>query len=595
MFPLILPNGSRVDDTQVESIFSLAPHTPPQETQELFFNAVDLRDGQQAEHYSPSVQEAVKFARAMVQFGMQGIEAGNPPANEVEWEKVYRIAEEVGSLELPRPSQYGVHPRISALARLTHDDVVTSLRAVQGAPNRGVHAYMAHSEIQFPFKFEGLRRTYDLSSSDFEAFITKVVLPTIEREFKYIKDTDPDCHIRYSPEDWTRTRPDVAKRVILQAAACGADCINLPDTLGVGNPFLIAQAVHQIRTMLDEHGFQHVTIAFHGHNDTTMAVANTMGAILGGAREVDTTFLGTGERLGNPSTEGTILMLDTQRSFLEQSLGVQITDTLVREKLLETSLRCVECFHRNGLPEGIPIVSDRSREIGSGVHQAAHAAGEEAGVQMIYLPFVPEEFGTKTRYVIRPESGSGGLKQIMKHMELPLDSKDLPRFAARMKEICKVHRADLCQEQVTEYIYYPTVVELTGGAFVVSVVPEKRKKGDPLTVKIHTRDGKTIIGKASGLKEGVIDAFVQGMKGTIPELNIPAGGLSLTNPAEGSGGKARVTATMHNKHTVRRTVEDTDTDAAILQAHIDAFNTLHAIEEYQRHIGNSSDRKKEVQ
>jgi len=582
MSSLILPNGHSVNNEQVRSVFSLDEHNPPNTSEELFLNAVDLRDGQQAEHYSPSIKEAIKFARAMIQFGMQGIEAGNPPAGEVEWEKVHRIAEEVGSLELPKPSQYGVYPRISALARLTHNDVVASLQAVQGAPNRGVHAYMSHSEIQFPFKFEGLRRTYDLTSDDFETFISTVVLPTIDRELKYIKDTDPDCHIRYSPEDWTRTRPDIAERVILKAAECGANCINLPDTLGIGNPFILAQAVHQIRTILDEHRFQHVTIAFHGHNDTTMAVANTMGAIIGGAREVDTTFLGTGERLGNPSTEGTVLMLDTQRQFLEQSLGVQLTDTLVREKLLETSLECAECFHRNGLPEGVPIVSDRSCEIGAGVHQAAHAAGEEAGVQKIYLPFVPEEFGTKTRYVIGPESGRGGLSQVMKHMELPFESSDLSRFASRMKQFCDVHRTVLRQEQVAEHIYYPTVVELTGGAYVTDEV----NIHDDKSVTIVLRDGSTIDGSPKKRFSGAVDAITQALKTIIPSVEVDDFGGAMKHGGNGDGATSPDVsrARLKNDTTVTMHAEHIDTERAGILAVIKAFNALWAREQYEENI-----------
>jgi len=589
---MILPNGSSVDEAMVRDTFSLTPNRVPARTEELFLNAVDLRDGQQAERYSPTVEESVEFARKLVRSGTQGIEAGNAPAGDTEQKKIHAIAENVGWMELPRPSQYGVHPRITSLARLCHADVVASLQSVQGAPNHGVHAYMAHSEIQFPFKFEGLRKTYDLSSADFEAFITKVVLPTIDREFQYIKDTDPQCHIRYSPEDWTRTRPEIAKMVILKAVQCGANCINLPDTLGVGNPFVVAEAVHEIRTFLDEHGFQHVTIAWHGHNDV-MATANAMGALIGGAREFDSTFLGTGERRGNLSTEEFTLMLDLQRAFLERTMGVKLTDTMVRERMMETSLACVKLFHRNGIPEGVAIVSDKATEQGAGVHQAAQAAGEKAGVKNVYVPFDPTTYGARTHYVIRPESGAGGLSQVMRYMGLPFRESDLPRFAARMKQVGEVHRTDLREDEVRELIYIPTVVELMGTPFMNGEVdrPDDRREGKKY-VKFQTSDGRAVEGVAENEKEGAINAFVSGLKRVWKErtgetIEVEEPGIESHSKGGQRGSDVPLVATItlrSNGLAVIGTGEHSDSEKAGIFAVQNAANRLWALRSYQRNL-----------
>lgn len=578
MTPLIL-NGYSIDESVVRDTFSLTPNIPPAETQELFMNAVDLRDGQQAERYSPTVEESVAYARTLVQFGMQGIEAGNAPAGTTEEAKIRAIAQQVGTMELPCPSQYGVHPRITSLARLCHADVVSALRSVQDAPNRGVHAYMAHSEIQFPFKFEGLRKTYDLSSADFMGFITKVVLPTIDSEFKFIKGSDPQCHIRYSPEDWTRTRPEVAKMVILKAVQCGADCINLPDTLGVGNPFVVAEAVHEIRAFLDEHGFQHVTIAWHGHNDV-MASANAMGALIGGAREFDTTFLGTGERLGNLSTENFTLMLDVHRPFLERTMGVRLIDTMVRERMMDTSTACVKVFHRDGIPEGTAIVSDRATEQGAGVHQAAQAAGEKAGINNVYVPFDPATYGTRTHYVIRPESGAGGLCQVMKHMGLPFRESDLPRFAARMKQVSEIHRTDLREDEVKEYIYYPTIVELTDGALVTADVVIHTDK----SVTLRLKDGTER--KGSPIKGGAVDATIRALKTILPTVDVDDFGSVMKHGANGDGGSSPDVsfARLKNGITVTMHAEHPDTEKAGVLAVIAAFNALWAREQYARSL-----------
>jgi len=573
-------NVTTSDNELVRQIFSQEPHVSPEEAQELLINSVCLRDGQQAERYSPTVDESMEYALALVRFGVQGIEAGNAPAGDTENNKVIAIAEQVGGMILPNKSQYGVHPRITSLARLFHEDVVTALQAVQGAPNRGVHTYMAHSEIQFPYKFNGLREIYGISSADYDEFLQKVVFPTIERELKYIKDTDPECQIRYSPEDWTRTRPDVAIAIVLHAAKCGADTINVPDTVGVGNPFIMQMGIAQMRKALDENGFGHVQLAFHGHNDGGMAAGNTLGAILGGAREVDVTQLGTGERGGNTSIESVIFMLDTQRAHIERVLGIRLTDTIVREETMHMAQTASTIFRRP-IPEDTPIVGKRQRQQRAGVHQAAHAAGEEDGVATVYCPVDLKKYGVQTEYVIGPESGKGGLRQVLKHMCLPFREADMTKFARRMKQVCDSHRSDLEQPEVAEYIYSPIAIEITGGNHITEVKACEPIDGK-IAVSIKTKDDKTYTGVASTKKEGEIDAIMQGMKHIIENnIDITRDGFHTRTTGEGSDADAISTFTMHrNGREVTQSATDTNTHLAERKALIQTFNALWAQERY---------------
>jgi len=307
-----------------------------------------------------------------------------------------------------------------------------------------------------------------------------------------------------------------------------------------------------------------------------------MGAILGGAREIDTTFLGTGERCGNTATEGTVHMLDTQHPFLEQALDAKITDTLVRNRLVETSNKCAYTF-RVEMPDQLPISGRQAYEVGSGGHQASQVEGEADGKKTIYLPTDPETYGTSVRYVIRPESGRGGLKQLMRNMNLPFGEDDLTKFARRMKQICDKHRSDLRQEEVAEYIYYPTVIEITGGPFVTDVAIHEDKS---VTLTIH--DGSAI--EAKKQTGGAIDATIQALRKIIPSVDIDKtrGAMKHVDRGEGSKSSDVARARITNGITVTMHAEHTDTERAGVLAVISAFNAMHAREKYEAKISESA-------
>ncbi|MEI8230257.1 MAG: hypothetical protein WCG83_03890 [Candidatus Peregrinibacteria bacterium] len=580
MSPLILPNGFTIDDRQVRSCFLQKPYAPPPKQLELLMNAVCLRDGAQAAKHPPDEKEAVAYAQELVRFGIQGIEAGNVPAQN---NHIRAIAERIGSMSLPKTSVYGIHPRISAFARLVHEDIVQAMQSVRSAPNRGVHTYMSHSQVQYPYKFDGLKAQHGLSGQDFALFIEKVVLPTIDREFKFIKDADPECHLRYSPEDVTRSDPWIIQKVILKAAESGVDCINLPDTAGISNPWLITEFVHWIRTILDEAGYPHVTIAFHGHNDITMAVANSMGAVLGGATEIDVTTSGRGERLGNTSVEGFLLMIDTQRAFLEQCLGAELIDPWQRKNLVALAEAAAEAFHGE-IPDEAPVVSQRSNQQCAGVHvdtiRKARLAGDP---RPMYAAYNPETYGARTSFFLNALAGRSTLMQVLEEMGLPFRNQDTQEFAKRMRQAFDQRTASLDEGEIVERIYDPTIIALTGGPYIaddVIIHPDK-------SVEIHTSDGQTLKGIPAG--GAAIDATIHALRQLTPNLAIEdfGGAIKPANKDQGSAAPDVSCAQLHNGISVTAHAEHTDTERAGVLAVIKAFNALWARKKYAQLLKNT--------
>ncbi len=571
-------------------------------TREMYINDVTLRDGEQGEKKSLTADKKVMLAMQFVKNGYRGIEAGNPGSNDLQYESARRVAEEVGSLRLPRPPIssgyelfYGgnsLHPKISALARCTVGDVQRALEAVRPAPNHGVHIYMALSEGQYPSKWSAGMAKRGLAD-DYHTFIDKWALPEIERMIKLIKEQDPHCHIRFSPEDAARTEPRILDTAILHAAKVGAHEINYANTLGGSNPFVVHETIGRIRTLLTQYGFvdrlgkseyDPVRIAYHDHNDTGMAVANSFAAFYAGAIVIDTTVFGLGERPGNTAVEPLMLSLYAGRPEHERMAGTIITDTFVTKETMRTANLTAEAFEIE-IPVHAPVVGSNQRQQRAGVHQAAHAEGIRRGVRTVYQLYDLREFGVEEETIISPESGWGGLKEVFDQMKLPYQEDNREVFVQTMKGVAQKYLRDLTQAEVAQLIYYPAVVKITGGNYVMAV-NNAESVGDCIAVKMVTSDSEVpeIAGTASCSTEGVVDAVVHAMKQIIPGVNIPKHGFTVQSVGEGSDAEAEASVTIQNDRIVTGTARDSDTQKAIMKALLSAFNSLVAVEHYQRKL-----------
>src|SRR6267154_3700286 len=229
-----------------------------------------LRDGEQSPGCSMNQQEKLRLAHQLDRLGVDVIEAGFPIASEGDFEAVRAISAVVR------------RPIIAALARACRPDIERAWQALEGAARPRIHVFLATSDIHLQYK---LRMTRD------------ECLAQARDAVRFAKSLCDD--VEFSPEDATRTDPDFLCRVLETVVEAGATTLNIADTVGYTVPAEFGDLITTIRERVK--GIENVTISAHCHNDLGMAVANALAAVAAGARQVECTINGIGERAGNAS------------------------------------------------------------------------------------------------------------------------------------------------------------------------------------------------------------------------------------------------------------------------------------------------------
>lgn len=237
-----------------------------------------LRDGEQSPGCSMNQQEKLRLAHQLERLGVDVIEAGFPIASEGDFESVKAIAEVVR------------RPIIAGLARACRQDIERAWEALQVAARPRIHVFLATSDIHLQYKLR-LTRDQALAQARDAVRLAKSLCADVE----------------FSPEDATRTDPDFLCRVLDAVVEAGATTLNIPDTVGYTIPSEFGDLITTIRKRVK--GIENVTISAHCHNDLGMAVANALAAVSAGARQVECTINGIGERAGNASLEEVVMAM----------------------------------------------------------------------------------------------------------------------------------------------------------------------------------------------------------------------------------------------------------------------------------------------
>lgn len=256
----------------------------------LFFDTT-LRDGEQSPGATLNVEEKVEIARQLSRLGVDICEAGFPIASPGDFEAVRRIAEEVGPLVDGRKS--GRPMTIAGLARANREDIQRAFEAVRVAPSHRIHTFLATSDIHLKHKLR----------IDREECIDQLI-----EAVAFAKSLCQD--VEFSPEDAGRSDPDFLVQVLAEAIKAGATTLNIPDTVGYTTPEEFGWLIQY----LIEHtpGADAVSWSVHCHNDLGLATANTLAGVVSGARQVEVTVNGIGERAGNTALEEIVMALETR-------------------------------------------------------------------------------------------------------------------------------------------------------------------------------------------------------------------------------------------------------------------------------------------
>ncbi|HEY4873536.1 MAG TPA: hypothetical protein VIH77_04850, partial [Steroidobacteraceae bacterium] len=255
--------------------------TPPDPV--IIFDTT-LRDGEQSPGCSMARAEKLRVARALSELGVDVIEAGFPAASRGDWESVNAVAREVqGSV-------------ICALARCNREDIELAAQALRDAPRHRLHVFLATSAIH---------RQYKLNMAQDEILHLAVEAVRIAR--------DLCADVEFSPEDASRTELEFLAQVVEAVIDAGATTVNIPDTVGYTVPDEFAELFRYLRKNV--RGIERAVLSVHCHDDLGMAVANSLTAVVAGARQIECTINGIGERAGNCSLEEGVMALATRAAF----------------------------------------------------------------------------------------------------------------------------------------------------------------------------------------------------------------------------------------------------------------------------------------
>ncbi len=415
-----------------------------------------LRDGEQSPGASMNLSEKMKVAQALVDLGVDVIEAGFPIASPGDFEAVSEIAKVVRG------------PAVCGLARCRTEDIDRAWEAVKHAENPRIHVFLATSAIH---------REHKLKMAKNEI---------IEHAVAGVKRAAGYCHnIEFSPEDAARTEEDFLCEVVEAAIHAGATTVNIPDTVGYATPAHMNAVIRTLRNRVPN--IDKAVISVHCHNDLGMAVANSLAAVEAGAGQVECTINGIGERAGNCSLEEIVMALRTRNDYYKADTRI------VTQRLVPTS-RLVSHITGMHVQRNKAIVGRNAFAHEAGIHQDGMLKERTT-----YEIMRPEDVGfTTSDLVLGKHSGRAALASRAKALGFRLTGEQLntvfdafKRLADKKKEIYDADLAALVEEQIRGVadVWSLESYQVTSGTNrVPHVVLKLRERGDGLRRRPRRRD-----------------------------------------------------------------------------------------------------------
>jgi len=376
--------------------------------QVLIFDTT-LRDGEQSPGCSMHTDEKLVIAHQLERLGVDIIEGGFPVASQGDFEAVQRISAEVRA------------PRIAALARCVRNDIDVAAQALKGAARPRIHTFLATSDIHLAFKLK-------MSRHD--------ALRTARECVAYARTLCDD--VEFSPEDATRSDPGFLCEVLQAAVDSGATTLNIPDTVGYTMPVEYGALIRRIRQTVRGD----FVISAHCHNDLGMAVANSLAAVAAGARQVECTINGIGERAGNAAVEEIVMALHVRPDVFPYTCAVDRTQLYAASQTLSHTLGF-------SVQPNKAIVGRNAFAHEAGIHQHGVLSNP-----LCYEIMTPESVGMPAdRLVLGKHSGRHALMHRFTELGLNVAGDELDALYARFTHLAdrkkKVYDQDLISMVLT--------------------------------------------------------------------------------------------------------------------------------------------------
>ncbi|MFH1850184.1 MAG: 2-isopropylmalate synthase [archaeon] len=435
-----------------------------------------LRDGEQSPGASLNINEKLLIAKQLARLNVDIIEAGFPIASEGDFRAVKTIAQKVRG------------PVICALARADGADIDRAWEAVSLSKKPRIHTFIATSQIHIKDKLR-------ISKEE----VIELTRTAVAHAKSYTDD------VEFSPEDASRTDVEYMLEVVRAAVEAGANTINIPDTVGYAQPAEFAERVRSVKKIIPNN----VVISVHCHNDLGNAVANSLAAILAGAKQIECTVNGLGERAGNASSEEIVMNLRTRPDYFKAHCNVNAKEIYTTSKLVSklTGLS----VQRNKA-----IVGQNAFAHEAGIHQHGVLTNKAT-----YEIMRPEDVGwIGEGIVIGKHSGRHAVSATLRGMGYELNEDQLGQIMTRIKYLADkkktIEREDiiaLAGDTIHRMSDEKEIICLND--FSVSTGKESAA-----TARVElTMDGKRHIGTADGV--GPVDAVATAIKKIVgPELRL---------------------------------------------------------------------------
>src|SRR6266513_1695500 len=357
-----------------------------------------LRDGEQSPGFSMNTMEKLEMARQLARLNVDVIEAGFPISSEEDFEATREVARQVGTL----PGA----PSICGLSRVGLGDIDRCWEAVKYATKPRIHTFVATSDIHLKYKLRKSR-----------AEVMKAAVEAVRHARGYCED------VEFSPEDASRSDFDYMCDVLDAVISAGARTINIPDTVGYTIPQEWAVRISSIRERLKRHEGKYV-LSVHCHNDLGQAVANSLTGVMNGARQIECTINGIGERAGNASLEGVVMALRTRKDFFGIDTGVK-TEELFRTSRLLSHITGIHVQPNKA------IVGENAFAHEAGIHQDGVLKEKST-----YEIMKPEDIGRPSnKLVLGKHSGRAALNSRLKELGFELQPPELDRAFKKFKDL----------------------------------------------------------------------------------------------------------------------------------------------------------------
>lgn len=487
-----------------------------------------LRDGEQSPGCSMNLEEKIQVAEMLEAMGVDVIEAGFPIASNGDFEAVREVAARVKN------------SRVAGLARATTKDIDRAWEALKGAEAPRIHTFLSTSPLHMKFKLQ----------MEPEA-VHQAVIDSVSYARKLCED------VEWSPEDGTRTEPDFLARCVESAIKAGARTINIPDTVG----YTVPEEFHDLIAMLMNRvpNIDQATISVHCHNDLGLAVANSLAAVRAGARQIECTVNGIGERAGNCAMEEVVMALRTRSDVLPY-------DTRVDTRKITPASRLVSTITGFSVQPNKAIVGANAFAHESGIHQDGMLKNAQT-----YEIMTPESVGlTRSTLVMGKHSGRHAFKSKLEELGFKLSDNQLQdafvRFkdlADRKKEVFDEDLVALVDDAVMRHNDHIRFVEMS------VVCGSKGPQTAELTLEV---EGRRMVAKAEG--NGPVDAAFEAIRAIVPhEAKLML--YQVHAVTGGTDAQAEVTVRLEEKgKTVNGQGADHDTIVASVRAYVNGLNKM---------------------